>query len=37
MQTKNFIPKIICNNKKYIPTTKYVRIITTKKAHEKRF
>ena len=37
IQTKNFIRKNICDNEKYIPTTKYVSITPPQKVQEKYF
>ena len=37
IQTKNFIRNNICDNEKYIPTTKYVSITPPQKVQEKYF
>ena len=37
IETKSFIPKNICDNVKYRPTTKYVTIIPPQNVQEKYF
>ena len=37
IQTKSFIPKIICDNEKHLPSTKYVTITLPQKLCEKNF
>ena len=37
IETKSFIPKNICDNEKYIPTTKYVTITPLPKMSKNKY